>query len=886
MLGGLSASSAELAAQPLGIDHRYLDQTPHLQPPSQEFDSGNFSLGSMAISAVDTSINTQTNDNTPRPILPNRPRSSKASSARKLATRAHRGPKKPTYSSGNSTSNKHTNLEKPPSFQRQQSYGNAGSLFTFGVDQQVGQGREPQQGFAILKESMRRLPEDLQSKGADLLDEFQRRLKDLFLEEVNQKFDTPPRPVETLATSIDSSQDSHSISEVFESETESTSESSKPPETDGGSEEIASVEAEKVHHPCPDCGSKTIYYCERKDCPYTTHLFTDWKRHLEGDKHWPKERYMCLDCCVSSPTIDGNGNPTCKYCHLPWATLGIDAQAHYLGCASAQENGTTFGRKDHLRTHLHSKHQIDTRNMNQSIKTWRYPINCERPKQCGFCGKIFEIWDARLKHVAEHFSQGLDMSSWRLPWSEPRSKPKECRPKAPDYNHLKDDSDDDDDYDDSHDSSRKTPTPRNPAPTKPYSQNQQHSSNTTQNSASIVQEPYWRCHTSNDVVLSKQRIPSQISQTESSPALQRYLNDPEKNIAALLNLQDLNPTDANDVDTVLPTLEDATLQGNLNSYQAPSNLDHFEAYYKTAAKPTRMNIDPKFAALDNNARSGTKKTSRKSRETQRIVINCLTGCNEFLQAQQFLIKIAGFLPHGVLWMDHKVDLSMLLSLIEISFTSVSERQKGGLTKNRVLQFWTCYITYHFPPSPDNSIPCRPRVLRLSVSETDGCLSVTVTSDKPLKKNVSRKRGRPCIKKTCDEIVARSMKPACMYEGQRSPSAPKITSKVYREPSCDNQLQHLVDKQFQRLPHYDRHYRNKHFSSKAHTIVDSHLSHVNSQSFRRRLHKRDNLPENEIRNFWNTMSGVAGALKCIHGIHDTDTEYGIKRRLPQLLQEYV
>jgi hypothetical protein len=122
--------------------------------------------------------------------------------------------------------------------------------------------------------------------------------------------------------------------------------------------------------------------------------------------------------------------------------MGADLSVHYLQCQSAQKDGTKYGRKDRLIAHLRIKHTSVT-NPSQVAETGKYTIDSEWPRQCGFCGEMFETLNERMDHIArKHFEEeGLDMSAWKLPF--PRSKDD-----RPGFNpHSKDDDDDDSDND-------------------------------------------------------------------------------------------------------------------------------------------------------------------------------------------------------------------------------------------------------------------------------------------------------------------------------------------------------------------------------------------------------------------------------------------------------
>jgi len=132
--------------------------------------------------------------------------------------------------------------------------------------------------------------------------------------------------------------------------------------------------------PCePICRGRTTYECTKHDCSYLTNSEQDWRRHETGDKHWPQERYMCLECPLSM--TDGNGHPMCTFCYI--SIFSGDLETHYLQCASARARGRTYNRKDRFCRHLRDENKIEI--TDQKIAICRYPISSNWPRQCGFC---------------------------------------------------------------------------------------------------------------------------------------------------------------------------------------------------------------------------------------------------------------------------------------------------------------------------------------------------------------------------------------------------------------------------------------------------------------------------------------------------------------------
>lgn len=203
---------------------------------------------------------------------------------------------------------------------------------------------------------------------------------------------------------------------------------------------------ERVKYFCtfPNCSvMRKVCKCRTKTCKcpkrrgtYSSHSKVDLRRHEEGEKHWPQENFMCLECPSTVEYPDGV--TLCSFCFIPFSELG-EPRSHYLRCELARQNGKTFGRKDHLCSHLKTEHRLS--DMGEQTKSWSFPIDSDWPRQCGFCGIFFKTWDQRMKHISEHFDKGSDIHDWKLPFLGP----KDTKPLGPFTKYRKDEDDDDDD---------------------------------------------------------------------------------------------------------------------------------------------------------------------------------------------------------------------------------------------------------------------------------------------------------------------------------------------------------------------------------------------------------------------------------------------------------
>ncbi|KAN0101503.1 hypothetical protein V8E51_012013, partial [Hyaloscypha variabilis] len=387
----------------------------------------------------------------------------------------------------------------------------------------------PQDALALFEASIQPFSASTQLELADLICQ----MKKLILLEQQKS------SISTVSTTS-STKDSVSNSEMVDSEslTDRTTVSSTPRQSAKdieNTEESMSVDdmvTSARHEPCNQCNVKTLYQCTWKDCGYGTHSFACYKRHEASDKHWPQDRFLCLQCVDHATPILSSGEPICKFCLIPQSLLGSDMRSHYVKCERARKVVTTFSRKDHIINHLRKDHGLS--NMNDTIDSWKYGINSNWPRQCGFCGVNFLTWAERMIHLkVEHFDKGADISTWRIPFFP---MPKDISPSK--INPPKDDDDDDED-DSPHGGSGgawvKAPGQQsfqNSAPAaqsqSSLSANQQSwkTSNTRYRKAQLAEEE------PHDSSQDKNSMLPEVRPT--SLALERYLNDIEEPVAARL----------------------------------------------------------------------------------------------------------------------------------------------------------------------------------------------------------------------------------------------------------------------------------------------------------------------------------------------------------------
>lgn len=162
---------------------------------------------------------------------------------------------------------------------------------------------------------------------------------------------------------------------------------------------------------------------------------SDWKRH-EQSSHFPQEEWVCMP---SYPIqLDEKGFPTCAFCDtrlddpsfmpgsddslLPSSIANNDIELHlqqqhnFRPCFDKPFPERTFTRKDKLQQHLAQVHNLYT--MKKVMATeWKHAVNRNMTFTCGFCSTRLDGWHERANHIALHFEEGENMSTWVWPGS-------------------------------------------------------------------------------------------------------------------------------------------------------------------------------------------------------------------------------------------------------------------------------------------------------------------------------------------------------------------------------------------------------------------------------------------------------------------------------------
>jgi hypothetical protein len=139
----------------------------------------------------------------------------------------------------------------------------------------------------------------------------------------------------------------------------------------------------------------------------------DWTRH-ETAVHLSHVAWICM---ATGPVTEDD---VCVFCSKPQPDEAHLQRHRVSDClVNRTLNDRTFTRKDLLLQHVRGMHLgKDVSNsplyLPESWKVETEPLSIH-PLWCGFCVRTLSSTAERMSHVAQHFKDGLDMSTWRPP---------------------------------------------------------------------------------------------------------------------------------------------------------------------------------------------------------------------------------------------------------------------------------------------------------------------------------------------------------------------------------------------------------------------------------------------------------------------------------------
>ena len=144
-------------------------------------------------------------------------------------------------------------------------------------------------------------------------------------------------------------------------------------------------------------------------CPQTFKYKYSWERH-ETSIHSPQKVWICM---AKGPTMVMDIGTFCVFCSLPFPSHDHLASRHnYAPCLQRQISERTFERKDGLQQHLKGVHNHTTISPYMTENWLQHNITGPWLWRCGICNESFNDWEVRLKHIGQHWDNGLDMTDW------------------------------------------------------------------------------------------------------------------------------------------------------------------------------------------------------------------------------------------------------------------------------------------------------------------------------------------------------------------------------------------------------------------------------------------------------------------------------------------
>ncbi|KAI4698101.1 uncharacterized protein J4E84_001235 [Alternaria hordeiaustralica] len=156
---------------------------------------------------------------------------------------------------------------------------------------------------------------------------------------------------------------------------------------------------------------------ERFPCTVCVKAFknpSEWKRH-EASVHGYNDREWV---CVLTDTFKLQSE--CVFCSEPMDTVDHCDKHSITPCSSKCTAERSFPRKDLLKQHVLLAHLADApppiKKGFEVPKEWSRGLDVSPggpgSRWCGFCGCMIETTAKRMEHVAQHFREGQNMTSW------------------------------------------------------------------------------------------------------------------------------------------------------------------------------------------------------------------------------------------------------------------------------------------------------------------------------------------------------------------------------------------------------------------------------------------------------------------------------------------
>jgi hypothetical protein len=162
--------------------------------------------------------------------------------------------------------------------------------------------------------------------------------------------------------------------------------------------------------------STNLYHCTSLYCPWKpSKSMWRWKRHEAAVHSLGSTRWVCL---LNNTAIMTGGK--CIFCSDIVHDMSHFDQHNIQVCLAKDKSARVFDRKDGLKQHVVGAHLSTandyTKRGFEPPDIWLETEDGFSPNLdglwCGFCRTSFKTTTARLDHVAQHFRDGIQISTW------------------------------------------------------------------------------------------------------------------------------------------------------------------------------------------------------------------------------------------------------------------------------------------------------------------------------------------------------------------------------------------------------------------------------------------------------------------------------------------
>jgi hypothetical protein len=160
--------------------------------------------------------------------------------------------------------------------------------------------------------------------------------------------------------------------------------------------------------------SEKRFHCTAPSCVQSFKTAFDWKRHEAGVHGHSDWKWICMLTEVFKLQSE------CVFCLEPMSSIDHLSKHAITPCADKCIADRTFFRKDLLKQHISHVHlpgkPTSAKNNFEVPREWTMGVelSASGPNSCwcGFCECSFDTVTKRMDHVAQHFREGMSLTTW------------------------------------------------------------------------------------------------------------------------------------------------------------------------------------------------------------------------------------------------------------------------------------------------------------------------------------------------------------------------------------------------------------------------------------------------------------------------------------------